>query len=305
MAGRVSGPRVTGLHVYPVKSLAGAAPQEAALDVRGLAGDRRWAVVQPDGTKVTAREDHALLGLRAEPLDGGAVRLSATSAEPIVVDPPRGAEPVPVRFSGQEWALPAAPEAGAWLSMALGRDVRLVWQDDTTVRPVRPDLGGIAGDRNSFADAAPVHVTSSASLAHLNDWILETALERGEQRGAPLGHDRFRPNLVIDGDEPFAEDSWSTVRIGDVVFRTTMVVDRCVMTTIDRTQLRTSKEPIRTLARHRKWDGATWFGVRLTPVLPVAPGAVVRVGDAVVPAQRVGDARVPGGTRHTHLTRSV
>ena len=61
-----------------------------------------------------------------------------------------------------------------------------------------------------------------------------------------------------------------------------MVCDRCVMTTIDRDSLKTSKEPIRTLARHRKWDGATWFGIRLTPVLPLAAGASISVGDEVV-----------------------
>ena len=72
------------------------------------------------------------------------------------------------------------------------------------------------------------------------------------------------------------------MRIGDVPFRTTMVCDRCVMTTIDSVDLRAGKEPIRTLARHRKWDGATWFGIRLTPVLPLDPGATVRVGDPVV-----------------------
>jgi uncharacterized protein YcbX len=60
-----------------------------------------------------------------------------------------------------------------------------------------------------------------------------------------------------------------------------MVCDRCVMTTIDRQSLETTKEPIRTLARHRAWDGATWFGTRLTPLLPLRPDAILRVGDPV------------------------
>jgi len=275
---------VTGLHVYPVKSLGGVAPRAADVEERGLAGDRRWAVVQPDGTKVTAREEHVLLGLAAEPMAEGAVRLRAPGAASVVVAPPRDGETVPVRFSGQAWARPAAPEASAWLSERVGRELRIVWQDDETVRPIRSEHGGLTGDRNSFADDAPIHLTTESSLARLNDWVVETALERGEEPGEPLGHERFRPNVVIDGDEPFAEDSWSTVRIVDVMFRRTMVVDRCVMTTVDRRDLRTTKEPIRTLARHRKWDGSTWFGVRLTPVLPLAPGAVLRVGDAVTPA---------------------
>ncbi len=275
--------RVVALNVYPVKSLVGVAPQSAAVDARGLVGDRRWAVVAPDGTKVTAREEHRLLGVTAEPRGEGAVRLCAPGAEAVVAVPPRDGTPVPVGFSGQASAVPGAREVSEWLSDQVGRSLRLVWQDDDTVRPVRPDLGGLPGDRNSFADAAPIHLTSEASLTRLNDWVLETALERGEEPGEPLRQERFRSNVVVDGDEPFAEDTWTVVHIGGVPFRSTMLVDRCVMTTIDRVELRTTKEPIRTLARHRKWDGATWFGIRLTPVLPLPAGARVQVGDAVVP----------------------
>jgi hypothetical protein len=274
---------VTSLTAYPVKSLGGVSVEAAAVEARGLRGDRRWAVVDPAGSKVTAREEHALLGLRAEPLDGGGVRLLAADADPIDVTPPRDVAPVPVGFSGQDSARPAGPGADGWLTERVGRPLRLVWQDDATHRPIRPDLGGVPGDRNSLADAAPVHVTSESSLARLNDWVLETAFERGEEPRDPLAHQRFRPNVVVAGGEPFAEDAWSSVRIGDVPFRTTMVCDRCVMTTIDSEDLRSGKEPIRTLARHRKWDGATWFGIRLTPVLPLDPGATLKVGDEVVP----------------------
>ena len=297
---------VAALATYPVKSLAGVAVRAACVDEVGLRGDRRWAVVDPAGTKVTAREEHALLGLRAEPRDGGGIRLlgrgsartgdagdagdaaedAGDTAEAAArdVEPPPDAAPVAVSFSGQDRARPAGPEADAWLSERVGRPLRLVWQDDETHRPVRPEMGGQAGERNSLSDAAPLHVTTEPSLARLNDWLLETAMERGEEPPGPLGHDRWRPNVVIAGGEPFAEDSWRWVRIGEVPFRATMVCDRCVMTTIDRTDLRTSKEPIRTLARHRRWDGATWFGVRLTPVLPLAADATITVGDEVVPS---------------------
>jgi uncharacterized protein YcbX len=281
-ASRPEGLRVTALTAYPVKSLAGVPLEEAVVELQGLRGDRRWAVVDPHGTKVTAREEHALLGLCAEPLDGGGVRLGGPGAGSLDVVPPRGADPVPVRFSGQDHALPAGADADAWLTARVGRPLRLVWQDDDLHRPIRPDMGGADGDRNSLSDAAPLHVTTESSLARLNDWLLETAADRGEEPRDPLGHDRFRPNVVVSGCEPFAEDAWSSVRIGEVPFRTTMVCDRCVMTTVDRVELRTGKEPIRTLARHRKWDGATWFGIRLTPELPLAEGAVLRVGDPVV-----------------------
>lgn len=273
---------VAALTTYPVKSLAGVDVDEAGVEQVGLRGDRRWAVVDAAGTKVTAREEHGLLGLRAEPADGGGIRLVAPGVAPLDVEPPRDVPPVPVSFSGQDRARPAGAAADAWLSDRVGRPLRLVWQDDETHRPVRPEMGGQEGDRNSLSDAAPLHVTTEPSLARLNDWLLETAMERGEQPAAPLRHDRWRPNVVVAGGEPFAEDAWRTVRIGGVPFRATMICDRCVMTTVDRADLRSSKEPIRTLARHRRWEGATWFGIRLTPVLPLAADATIRVGDRVV-----------------------
>ncbi len=97
---------------------------------------------------------------------------------------------------------------------------------------------------------------------------------------------RFRPNVVVDGDpdQPFAEDAWPFVQLGEVRFRVSGVCDRCVMTTIDPVSLARGKEPIRTLAKHRRWDGKTWFGVWLVPDLAASPAhATVTVGDTVLP----------------------
>ena len=94
--------------------------------------------------------------------------------------------------------------------------------------------------------------------------------------------DRFRPNLVVDGDlEAFEEDHWRSVLIGDVSFRVVKAVDRCVLTTIDPTTLERGHEPIRTLARHRRRDGRTWFAMHLVPQVR----GVVRVGDEVTPGR--------------------
>ena len=270
--------RVTALTVYPVKSLEGVALDASALDARGLRGDRRWGVVDASGSKVTAREVKGLLGLSAEPaqLPGseGAIRLRDRAGGSVVVAAPREATPIIVDHSGQGTARPAGPDVNAWVSERVGAELRLVWQDDASLRPVRRDRGGRAGDTNSLADAAPILLTTGSSLRRLNQWLAETG-------AGPIGHERFRPNVVVDGTEPFAEDRWDEVRIGDVAFHRTMVCDRCVMTTIDRQTLRTTKEPIRTLSRHRKWDGATWFGIRLAPDLPLPAEAHLRVDDEV------------------------
>ena len=114
-------------------------------------------------------------------------------------------------------------------------------------------------------------------MGRLNDWITEGALERGETPPDPLPIERFRPNVVIDGAGPFAEDDWERIRIGEVEFRQPKRVDRCVMTTIDPGDLTSTQEPIRTLARHRLADQATWFAIHL---IPTTTGTIA-VGDAV------------------------
>ncbi len=286
--------QVTQLRIYPVKSLGGMDVESAHVEPWGLEGDRRWGLVDPAGEKVTARELHALLGLRAQVVDEETIRVHA-GEESILVDTPLGLPPIPVSHSRQGFAPPADEDVSEWISERVGRPLRLVWQEDPRVRRVSGAHGGREGETLSLADAGPLLLTSQASLAQLEEWMAaetgepdpegmdpEDISTTGEGAGVvPTGPSmlRFRPNVVIDGDAPFAEDSWPTVRIGDVDFRTAEVCDRCVMTTIDPETLATGKEPIRTLARHRRWDGKTWFGTRL---VPLGEGEL-RVGDEVLP----------------------
>lgn len=297
--------QVTRIRVYPVKSFAGVDVGSAEVLPWGLAGDRRWAVVDAFGAPVTARERNVLLTLTAEPLAGGGVLLGAagprfrsrqvfplgrthparteTSAsasatgtatatvEPLRIDPPTDARPISVGHSRQGTALPAGPEADEWLSARLGMDARLVWQPDPRARTVNPANGGNPEDRLSLADAGPLLLASEASLAQLDAWT--------DDATPPLDMLRFRPNVVIDGDGPFAEDTWPFVELGGVRFRITKVCDRCSMTLIDPTTLAHGKEPIRTLAKHRRWDGLTWFGVLLAP----QSSGSIAIGDEVRP----------------------
>jgi uncharacterized protein YcbX len=270
--------QVTRVRIHPVKSFAGYDVEAATVEPWGLAGDRRWAVVDPEGEPITAREANGLLGLTAVMGGDGTLTLGdRDGGDPIRVAVPRDAASVPVGHSRQRTAVPAGAAADAWLTRQLGRPARLVWQPDPRVRTVNPAHGGLPGDRVSLADVGPLLLASESSMAQLNRWTDDETPE--------LDILRFRPNVIVDGDpaEPFAEDSWPSVRLGEVRFRVSGVCDRCVMTTIDPATLVRGKEPIRTLARHRRWDGKTWFGVWLVPDLDASAGTAVRVGDTAVP----------------------
>ena len=271
MAARTTDVRLVGLNVHPLKS--GAIRPVRSVDVLpgGLRGDRTWMVVDGDSRLVSAREEHSLFHVVPDtPVTDasvtGALRLRSPGLPDLHLDEPVG-EPEPVKlFSLDLRAVPADPDADAWLRSALGRDdVRLVWCDDPTRRTLQPGYSR-PGDHAAFPDAFPVTVASLASLRQLNDWIVEQALALGEEPRNPLPIERFRANLVVDGEEPFAEDRWQVLTVGGVRFRVTKPVGRCVMTSIHPRTLETAKEPIRTLARHRRVEGKTLFAVHLVPL---------------------------------------
>lgn len=252
-----------------MKSFAGEDVDSAVVNPWGLEQDRRWALVDSDGKALTARQHNHLLGLSAHALSETAVRLSDRDGSSITVDMTDGGDTIEVNLDGQGTALAARGDVNAWLSERVGLDARLVWQSDPTVRPIDPDDGGQPGDVVSLADGGPLLLASEASLRQLDEW---TAAD-----DEPLDMIRFRPNVIIDDLEPFVEESWTSVTIGDVRFRVTMICDRCVMTTIEPSTLERGKEPIRTLAQHRQRDHKTWFGIRLTPL----DGGSIHVGDAI------------------------
>jgi uncharacterized protein YcbX len=269
--------RLAALHVYPVKSLGGLDVESAAVEPWGLRHDRRWLVLNPDGSHLTARNEPRMLGVAAVPAPGS-ITLTGLDGSTRTVPEPADGRPVATAVSRLDTVRLAGDEAHAWLSAQFQRPVRLAWLDDPRRRPVSTDHGGHPGDPLSLADAGPLLATTLPSLRQLNQWITEGAAERGEQPAQPVSMARFRPNVVIDGSfEPFAEDRWTTVRIGEVLFRFAERCDRCQLTLIDPATFAKGKEPIRTLARYRKAHGLTWFGVRL---VPLATGEI-RVGDEV------------------------
>jgi uncharacterized protein YcbX len=287
MPGRCTAPygepvptRLTSIHRFPVKSCRGESVDAAVVDPWGLRGDRRWMVVDEDGVFVTAREVNGLVLLRPE-LTATGLRVTAPELAPLEVATPDPGSQVPIRiWSSEITAAAAGPEADAWFSKAIGRPVRLVYLDDPARRHTSPDFSE-PGDRVSFADGYPLLLATEESLADLNRVVQETGHE-------PLPMTRFRPSVVVAGVDPWAEDDWRRIRIGDAVFRAVKGCARCVITTIDPDTAVREKEPIASLARIRRWDGATWFGINL---VPDTAGVTIRVGDPF----EVLDAVPPGG----------
>lgn len=265
--------RVRGLNRFPVKSCRGEPLTRALVEPWGLAGDRRWMIVDSDGVLVTAREYPRLILARPQLTEGG-LRLTHPDLEPTEVATPHGRT---VRV--QIWrtaldAVPAADHAHAWFSAIVGKPVRLVYLADPTQRPTNPRHSN-SSDRVSLADGYPLLLTTEASLTALNA-LIAAGSHAGE---APLPMIRFRPSLVVAGSPAaWLEDGWRRVRVGVAVFRVAKGCDRCVLTTVHPDTAVKGREPLVTLAQHRRWDGKTWFGAQL---IPDTPGVQVAVGDEI------------------------
>jgi hypothetical protein len=264
---------LSAIRRYPVKSCKGHALGSALVEPWGLVGDRRWALVDPAGKTVTGREYPRFVLVEPELTPTGLL-LRAPGADPLrVATPAAGPEVELSLWASTVRSVAAADGASEWFSAVLGGPVRLVYLADPTLRQVDPDFAA-PDDRVSLADGYPLLLTAQESLDALNDLVLER--EGGLEE--PLSMIRFRPNLVVTGGDAWAEDRWRRVRIGDAVFRMVKRCARCVFTTVDPDTGQRGKEPLRTLARHRRWDGKTWFGVNL---IPDNPGVTLRVGDPV------------------------
>ncbi|MFD7664308.1 MOSC domain-containing protein [Streptomyces sp. NPDC059788] len=265
-------PFLQAIHRYPVKSVAGSGPGEAVVEPWGLAGDRRWMLVDAGRRFVTQRARPRLATAAAEELPGGALRLTAPDLPPLTVEVPEPGATVTVEVWGDKVeAVPASGAAAEWFSGFLGAAVELVHLDDPAGRRPADPAYARPGETVSFADGFPLLVTTTSSLDALNSLVAQG----GHAEESPLPMDRFRPNVVVDGTAPWDEDEWQRIRIGEVVFRVVKPCGRCVMTTTDQRTGQRGKEPLRTLARHRRFGDQLVFGQNL---IPEGTGTL-RVGD--------------------------
>jgi len=261
---------VAGLFYYPVKSLAGIRLDRAHLTERGIRHDRMWMLVRESGRFITQREEHRLALLRVSARDDG-FQISAPSGDATWLPlecPPREMRKVTV-WKDEVEAISGPDDAERFFTAYLGYPclpVRMPEEAGRGAGSYAPD-----GTPVSFADAYPGLLIAEGSLADLN-----------ARASIPLVLDRFRPNIVISGTHPFAEDAWERVALGEAEIRCVKPCARCVLTTVDPESGTAGKEPLRTLAGYRKANGEVYFGQNFV-VTTVGP---VNVGDRIAVVER-------------------
>ena len=266
---------VTELNVYPVKSCRGIACDRVDVTPQGLAvsgvRDREWMVVDARGRFVTQREQPRLAMVETITADGR-LALQVPHHDPITPDNDGPVRDVVV-WSANVRGHDGGDAIANALSAYLAHDVRLVHFDDTRPRLVNPDYAGATGATTLYADGYPVLVIGQASLDDLN--------ERLGERGAPdLPMNRFRPNVVVDGLDAYAEDHVATIRIGDVELTLVKPCTRCEVTTTNQDTGRRSREPLQTLSTYRRDDRLAGVTFGMNATVTQGAGSAIVVGAA-------------------------
>ncbi|MHA3737512.1 MOSC domain-containing protein [Pseudomonas sp. Eth.TT006] len=248
--------RLSALYRYPLKSGKPEILQSIGLDKLGLAGDRRWMLVdEASGRFLTQRAEAKMSQLSALWNVQGGLTLSAPEQPSIEIAlPGNDAELRGVTIWRDTLRVPDAGDAAArWVSDFIGKPTRLVQVPLDRARMTQAGIGK-DDDQVAFADGFPLLLIGEASLQDLSQKV-----------GRPLEMLRFRPNLVIEGSAAFAEDGWKRIRIGDVEFRVVKPCSRCILTTIDpQTGERSAdREPLATLQKYRAQADGAMFGQNL------------------------------------------
>lgn len=258
---------VSALNVYPVKSCAGIALDQAEVGRRGILYDREWMVVQAASGLFLTQREYPRMALVRTALTNNALHLSIDGGNAVTVSfEQEGPRREVVVWRSRCTAVDQGDEVAVWLSEALGYPCRLVRMAPDNVRHVNPAFARRPNDQTGFADGYPFMLIGQASLDDLNTRL-----------PTPLPMNRFRPNIVVAGSTPYAEDGWRRIQVGEFGLDTAKPCVRCAITTTDQGTAMVGKEPLTTLATYRRGPDGVLFGMNL---IHDGPG-VLRVGDSV------------------------
>ncbi len=242
-------PVLSEIYIYPVKSLAGIKVSSWEVNGKGLLYDRKWMLIDNENQFLSQRRIPKMVLIKTHLTDNELI-LSTEKSGSIALDlsPQNGDKISSTIWNQQCLSRTVSKEVDQWLSDFLEIDCKLVYQPEETVRPVDPDYAR-TGDKINFSDGFPFLIISAASLQSLN-----------QQMNLSIPMERFRPNLVISDCESYAEDNWRELSINNIQFRLPKPCSRCAVPGIDIETAETSKEPLQTLNRLRRWKNQVYFG---------------------------------------------
>lgn len=265
---------LTEIWIYPIKSLGGIRLKTAKVEEKGLQFDRRWMLVDDEGIFLTQRV-HPQMSLFKLSIAGDQLtivkRASIIQRESISLNVKSSAKgiPMPVTiWNDSVIAHEVDPDLSAWFTSQLNSSVRLVSFPEKNERLVDPNYQ-VHHENVSLADAYPFMIIGQSTLDDLNTRLAE-----------PVPMNRFRPNFVFTGGDPYEEDTWRNFKIGQNRFVGVKPCGRCVLTTVNQDTAERGVEPLLTLSTYRKQNSKVNFGQNLVALdhTSVSEGDVISLG---------------------------
>lgn len=261
--------KIIGIFIHPIKSCQRIALNEAEVTPKGFLGDRELMLVDQNHKFMTQRQYPQMAKIQVKQEDKKLIlSIDTDRITPFILNQKLIGNSLDVKiWRDQTLAIDQGDEVAQWFQSALqlppDQTCRLVRQSPNYPRRVNPKYAVQQTDQVSFADGYPFLLTNTASLAELNQRI-ESNYYQNSQKIPMI---RFRPNLVIETHQPFIEDTWKAVQIGDIKFAVVKPCDRCNITTTDQLtgERNQFKEPLKTLSTFRQQPGGIMFGQNLIP----------------------------------------
>ncbi len=239
---------VSDLIVYPLKSARGIHLESMQLNELGPELDRRWMAIDSQGKFVTQRKLPKMCLIETAMTVDGSLELSVNGEEKLTV-PAGGYEPKQSSIWGTEVQGEDCGDAAAdWMSAFLNKQCRIIYMPSSHQRLVDTDYA-TQQERLGFADGFPVLIATQSSLNDFNSKL-----------GFEVDMDRFRPNIVIDGNPPWAEDSWKDITINTIRLSLLKPCSRCIMPSINPQSGEKQMQVNQALQAHRRRDRETFFG---------------------------------------------
>lgn len=242
---------ISQLYIYPIKSLGGIPLNTSFVEERGLRFDRRWMLVDENNCFLTQRT-LPILSAFAVSITKDSLKITNNTNQSSINVPfiPKSNIFKKVKVWDDELIAETVDESvSKWFSDQLNTKVDLVFQHDDAIRKIDAKYTVNGNEHTNLSDGYPILIISEASLAFLNTKCPENLLM-----------ERFRPNIVLKGCEPFFEDTFKAIKINLVELYGVKPCARCIVTTLDPETQKFSKEPLLTLSKFRKFDNKILFG---------------------------------------------
>ncbi|XP_060781795.1 molybdenum cofactor sulfurase [Neoarius graeffei] len=274
-AERNSAHTLTNIFIYPIKSCAAFEVTEWPLGPQGLLYDRMWVVVNENGVCLSQKREPKLCLIHPHIcLTSKTLCLEASGMDPITLPleiskEKHGLRTCQSKVCGDRvQTVDCGEEVSAWLSQFLGKPCCLIRQSPSFARDMKMGTGKVScPPALSLVNEAQFLLINRASVTLLLNRIInrQDSSDNCNSFDLPQVISRFRANLVISGSEPFEEEDWTSVKIGDTHFQVAGRCSRCQMIGIDQTTGTKSLEPLRSLSDCR--SGKVTFGVYLNYLL--------------------------------------